>query len=435
MSLTLAAFLLVYLALAIASFLKHPIFGLIGYYITYVISPATRWWGEGLASRGFRYSYVIAFIAIAGWVAYTIRKRTENSFSLQEIWLWLFVGAVWFSGLHSPPILGGENQAIKLAKAALMLFVLKRSVTDLSKFRWFIWALVLATIYGALDTRLVAQRLGSRISTGAGGSDFIEGNFLAAHLAMMLPFVGVLFLRSHWVLKAFLATSAAVVVDVIIQCRSRGAFLAILAGGCVALVFSPRKTRKAIYALIIMGAIGAFSLVDSQFLERMSLIKPNMAIEQQDTSSAGRIQAWRAAISMSKDNPLGVGYNNFRVRVADYNIAIPGKDTHNTFLRCLAELGIQGLLLLLLLSCNALLRVYRLHKQLYQEAEHAEYALWNYATGVGLVVYLVAGVFISTTYIEEFYIILLLPDIIASLVRGIVKTDSNALDRNPERTS
>jgi O-antigen ligase len=123
------------------------------------------------------------------------------------------------------------------------------------------------------------------------------------------------------------------------------------------------------------------------------------------------------------------------VRVADYNIAIPGKDTHNTFLRCLAELGIQGLLLLLLLSCNALLRVYRLHKQLYQEAEHAEYALWNYATGVGLVVYLVAGVFISTTYIEEFYIILLLPDIIASLVRGIVKTDSNALDRNPERTS
>jgi O-antigen ligase len=276
----------------------------------------------------------------------------------------------------------------------------------------------------------VAQRIGSRIQSGAGGSDFLEGNFLAAHLAMMLPFVAVLFLRSNWIIKAMLAASAAVMIDVIIQCRSRGAFLAILAGGFIALVYSPRKSRKAVYALAVIGTIGAFALIDSSFLQRMTQIKPGVAMEQQDSSSAGRIQAWKAAISMSKDHPLGIGYNNFRARVSDYDISIPGKDTHNTYLRCLAELGIQGLILLLLLACNALLQVRRLHKSLNREAEHSEYALWNYASGVGLVIYLVAGLFISTTYIEEFYIILLLPDVLASVVGRVDNTEPSNLPMN-----
>jgi hypothetical protein len=65
-----------------------------------------------------------------------------------------------------------------------------------------------------------------------------------------------------------------------------------------------------------------------------------------------------------------------------------------------------------------------------REAEHSEYALWNYASGVGLVIYLVAGLFISTTYIEEFYIILLLPDVLASVVGRVDNTEPSNLPMN-----
>jgi len=34
---------------------------------------------------------------------------------------------------------------------------------------------------------------GGRLDVGIGGSDFSEGNFLGAHFAMLLPFLGAMF--------------------------------------------------------------------------------------------------------------------------------------------------------------------------------------------------------------------------------------------------
>ncbi|MDI9612013.1 MAG: O-antigen ligase family protein [Acidobacteriota bacterium] len=415
MSLTVAAFMLLYVALAVACIIRHPVYGIIGYYITYILSPAARWWGEPLAAMGFRYSFIMAFIAAVGLGLYAAREKTSKSISRQEVFLWLLVGIVWLAGFFTPPLAGGEDQAVKLTKTALMIFILKRSVTDLPKFRWLIWALVLASFYGALDTRLMADRIGSRIQAGSGGSDFLEGNFLAAHLAMMLPFAAMLFLRSRWPVRIFLAAASAVIVDAIIQCRSRGAFLAIAAGVLVALPFAPSRTRKAIFALTLVGALGGFLLIDKGFMDRMATINPGLDVEEQDASSGGRILAWKAAISMAADNPLGVGYNNFKPLLENYAPSIPGMDTHNTYLRCLAELGFQGFALLLLLIGNSLWQSHRLRRQLAATSRDHEYALWSYTIGVGLAIYLVAGMFISTTYIEEFYVILLLPDVLSAL--------------------
>ena len=150
-------------------------------------------------------------------------------------------------------------------------------------------------------------------------------------------------------------------------------------------------------------------------MDRMATINPGLDVEEQDASSGGRILAWKAAISMAADNPLGVGYNNFKPLLENYAPSIPGMDTHNTYLRCLAELGFQGFALLLLLIGNSLWQSHRLRRQLAATSRDHEYALWSYTIGVGLAIYLVAGMFISTTYIEEFYLILLLPDVLSAL--------------------
>jgi putative inorganic carbon (hco3(-)) transporter len=430
-SLTLVAFLALYCALGVACLMRHPIYGVIGYYVTYVVSPATRWWGEPAANLGFRFNYIIAAVALLGVLLHYRESKTNRSISGQECLLWAYVGIVWFAGWMHPRIAGGEDQALKLAKAVLMLSVLRRSIDDVGNFRWFIWALLLASSYGALDTRLMADRIGNRVQSGAGGSDFLEGNFLAAHLTMILPFLGVLFIQGRWKSKLFLAAAAAVIVDVIIQCRSRGAFLALLGGGAIALASAPRTYRKKIYVLALAGICGALVLVDTGFWDRIGQITTHIDVEEQDASSAGRLLAWRAAIGMSADSPLGVGYNNFKVHVGRYSPTIPGKDTHSTYLRALAELGFQGLALLVLLIGNALYQTYRLHRWMRRETPSSEYQLYVYATGASLVTYLIACTFISSTYVEEFYLILLFPDLLSG-VRETARCENSEVQ--PELT-
>lgn len=409
MSLTTLAFLFVYLALAVAGLIRHPIYAVVGYYITYLLAPAARWWGESLANMGLRYSHFMALLALASLLIHLKDLKTNKIISKHEIFLAGLLAIVFVAGWMHPPLAGTENHAIKMAKVFIMLFLLRLSIQDLKGFRFLAWALLLASAYGAFDTRFMAARIGSRIQSGTGGSDLMEGNFLAAHLAVILPFLGVFFLQARWHMKAFLTAAAAIIIDVIIQCRSRGAFLAMAAGAMTAFVFIPSRLRAKLSLLIIFGIAGSVSMMDQNFWTRMTEIHFTTSVEEQDESSAGRILAWRAAISMAADHPLGIGYNNFVYRVEEYAPAIAGKDTHNTYLRCLAELGVQGALLLFLLIVNALNHAYHLVRQ----DTHPEYALWGYAIGVSLIIYLTAGMFISLTYIEDFYLILTLPAILS----------------------
>jgi len=57
---------------------------------------------------------------------------------------------------------------------------------EISSGRWF-----LATVYVSFDALGVSTSDFGRIDRGVGGSDFAEGNFLAAHFAMTLPFLGI----------------------------------------------------------------------------------------------------------------------------------------------------------------------------------------------------------------------------------------------------
>jgi O-antigen ligase len=412
MSLTCIAFLIIYVAFAVACLAFHPRYGAIGYYATYIISPGTSWWGMPLAQRGFRFSQFMAFITILGLIIHLRRLRFRNIVTNQEICLFLFIVTVWIAGLLNPAPFGEDNQATKLTKAALMILALRFSIDDLRSFRYLIWALLLASAWGAFDTRLLANRVGSRIHIGSGGSDFLEGNFLAAHLAALLPLLGILILEGRMHIKIFLTAISAIIVDTIIQCRSRGAFIAIMGGTACAIAFAPKGIRRNVFLLILAGIMGSLVLIDADFWRRMHTIDFATTITEQDSSSAGRLLAWRTAIAMASDHPMGVGYNNFKHFAGNYEPSILGKDTHNTYLRCLAELGIQGTILLSLLILNALLQSFRLLRTPRLNSDSPAFAIMSYALCLSLSIYLLAGVFISLTFIEDFYLIIMLPGIL-----------------------
>lgn len=406
-------FVLFYLLTLGGSVSFHPIIGVVGYVVTYVVAPSSQWWASPLVDMGMRFSFFMAGALALGMIIQAGKLRYPGKVYRQE-WLFLML-IIWIllSSYIGLPNYGTDNFAIKLFKVFVFLWMLIRIVDDQKKYDVFLWALVLATFYLAYDTLGTSTAQFGRLDRGVGGSDFAEGNFLAAHFAMVLPFVGAFFLRGSNKQKILLFVIAVLMVNGIILCRSRGVFLALMIGVFTSVFYAPKRWRIKIISLLIIGLIGSSFLVDRGFINRMGRINIDIAdIDSQDDSASGRIQAWHAALSMVNDHPLGIGQGNFSYYVGNYQPEIPGKDTHNTYLRCLSELGFPGFILLMLMIWNA----FRMLKT--QKRRIEDYGLSNellmhiYASRVALVIFLTAGIFITETYIEEFYWVLMFPILI-----------------------
>jgi putative inorganic carbon (HCO3(-)) transporter len=398
-----------------------PTMGILGYVLTYNINPAGHWWGSPLVGWGIRYSLFLAIATGLGIVLHRSKLKFNKLFKSQEILLIIFLGLVWLSiplglGFNSE----GSN-AIKMAKITIILLMASHLITDLKRYEMMIWTLIIAGLYLGYEAFSAPNWMfrGGRLDVGVGGSDFSEGNFLGAHFAMLLPFLGAMFLKGGWKSKVICLLPAVFVTNSIILCRSRGIFLAILVGIISAIIFSIRRQRLKILFGIVIAISGAIFLTDPGFWERMEKIDTDTS--QIDTSTRGRLRAWEVALQMASDHPLGVGEGNFKTYIGEYDPEMAGKDTHNTFLRCLAELGFQGAFVLLLLIGNAFYILFKVKKDAKRLPNKQDFHWHIYGLKIALIIYIVAGMFITHTYIEEFYWLLTYPVFLERAVENELK--------------
>jgi putative inorganic carbon (HCO3(-)) transporter len=393
----------------LGSVVYHPLMGLIGYIFTYNINPAGQWWGSTLVEWGVRYSLFLVLATGLGMVLHRGRVRFKSFFEVQEILLIIFVGLIWLSILLGLGFNEEETNVLKMTKVMIILLMASRVITDLKKYEMMIWTLIIAGLYLGVEAYNAPDWMfqGGRFDRGIGGSDFAEGNFLGAHFAMLLPFIGIMFLKGDWKRRIVCLISGVFVTNSIILCRSRGVFLAIIAGMLAAILFAlPGKRLKLMLGMTIF-IVGALLITDPGFWSRLGEIEYNES--KMDLSSRGRLRAWEAALSMTADHPLGIGETNFTRVVGSYDKSMTGRDTHNTFLRCLAELGVQGLFLYLLLIVNAFNTLRKLRIRVKGLSNETDFLWQIYGLTVSMVVVICCGVFISQTYIEELYWLLMLP--------------------------
>ena len=396
----------------LGSIMIHPVIGVYGYLLTYNINPLGQWWGNYLPGFAERYALLFVVSIALGMVLHHAKLKFDTLFERQEILLILFVAVMWLSTLLDHQA-GVPYNLIKMSKVLVVLLMASHIVTTRKLFDGMLWVLILAGFFLSYEIYTGEGSFrGGRFHSGVGGSDFGEGNFLAAHFAFLLPFVGVMLLKSGWAARAFLLASAVFIVNGIAIVRSRGTFLALGVGVPCALVFTAgmQKYRKAIVIMIVLGLVGAVSLTDQAFWTRMSTLQAE-SLEWQDTSVRGRLLAWKGAWQMSLDHPLGVGVGQFFYHIGSYQPEMENRDAHNTYLRCLAELGIQGLFLLMLMIYTAFSQLRKMRKQLKTLAREDlhDFQLYLYACNLALIIYLIAAIFITSVYIEEFYWLLMMP--------------------------
>ena len=410
MPLTTLVYIAFFFCACLGAIILHPYWGLMGYLTTYFINPYSHWWGDYVPSFMSRYSLILGLVTLFGTLVHWSKLQFLRFFDTQEVLLITLIFFAWLSVPLGVDLGNGIHESlIKITKIGVIVLIASHLVTDMKKYEFMVYLFIITGLYLGIETYLAPSYMfiSGRLGGGVGGSDLSNGNMLAAHFALVLTFIGVMFLKNGWKTKILCIFSAAFVVNGIVLIRSRGSFMGLIVGAFAAAVFTKNISRKKIIVLLIIGAIGAFSLMDKGFLERMELIQTD--IETMDLSAKSRLDVWAASFRMVSDYPLGVGVGNTALLIGNYNPEIAGLDTHNTFFRCLTDIGYHGLVILLLLISNAF-RTLKHVSKMTATLNNNDIFQWHlYALKIGLICYLVIVLFVSATYTEEFYWLLMFP--------------------------
>jgi O-antigen ligase len=407
---------------------------MVSYMILYQVNPNKWWWGAPLEPLGLRYSMTAAVCMIVGMVVSS--RRVPDAKVIIDDWVLLvfvFCGIVLVSSDFG--IGQTEYTSIlldKMIKMAVFLACMVRMGSTRKNFRIVLWTLVIGTLMVGYDAYTASSDdfFDGRLNS-VGGVDFRESSGLAAHLASMLPLVAVVFITTpKWRWKLVAIAAGGLCVNTIIQCRTRSAFVGLIAGAAVALILAPRGRRGRVYATLAVGACCAFSLTDSHFWDRMNtIVRHNHS--SADSTVASRLELWTIATNMFVDHPLGVGVGRFSEESRFYDtgefvhaFALPRRVTHNTYLLCATELGVEGLTALILLVGISLRKLKHCARLAPYSANPPETRLMIFGCTLSVVVYLAAAAFTDRLYTESFWWVLGLPvmlkNAVAREVEGMV---------------
>ncbi len=399
--------------------LMSPIWSILGYVGHYLVGPERQWWHAPLRDFGIRYSFVLAIITAVSigirWDA--IRSKIRGVVLCRhEKLLLLFAAIVWVSTLIGSETVGRytrsdiDHPSVKFTKIVIFLLMMTHVVSDWKNLQRLIWALILgAMILGMQAYELPQSAFRSGRLETVGGADFAQANYFGGFMASILFIIGVQFLQSDWKGKIVCFLAGGFTANAIVLTRSRGATVGLLTGATFAIFCAPKRYRMKLAVGVVAAGIGFMYLTDERFVERFLTVFA--AEDERDSSAESRIELTRAGIQMWQDHPLGVGAGNFYQYIGHYIPAWAGKDAHNAYIRCLTELGIQGIIVFVLTIFSAwqvLREVNRLADSL-PPPEQFRVRLTAYGMGCTIASAVTCCSTASLLYIEYLWWFLLLP--------------------------
>lgn len=292
---------------------------------------------------------------------------------------------------------------------------------------------------------------GSREIVGPGKVG--DNNGYAVWLTSTLPFIYLLGCRIPglsariflWLL--FLGNLLAIMLTF-----SRGGMIAALS---VMFFLLLQNKRIAIFVLIaVLLSFGIGSLFESgedlQGSDSLRLRRPSVGQLVQDTwagyqkriqtlrqapeeieSAASRLHFWKVAVRMFADHPIsGIGLNQYQERYDDYDF-LDGKygrsrSVHNTFLAILAETGLFGSLIFVLVFFSAFVeqsRIKRIVKTFADSRIKSDILACISALRISFVGFFVGGFFVMCLYQETLWVFVTLTIALKELVEKIDKEE------------
>ncbi|HYM80227.1 MAG TPA: O-antigen ligase family protein [Candidatus Limnocylindria bacterium] len=211
------------------------------------------------------------------------------------------------------------------------------------------WAIAIALLLESV----VTYAYGKSGSGGRAEGSFGQPNELGTFLAIFTVFTAAIALGSQrfWARAVLFATTVAGAIATLMT-LSRGAMIALALG----LMLVALRSSRLLAAALVLALLASPWWAPQDVRERV-LATQEEAEDSDDVQLEGsaqiRIDTWNAILKVVSEHPIdGVGFVGLAWVLPETGgeLGIEVKDSaHNTYLRLLAELGVFGLLLLLLL--------------------------------------------------------------------------------------
>jgi probable O-glycosylation ligase (exosortase A-associated) len=402
MVLTPLFWIISYIAGSILSFI-HPIYGLFTYFMAYYAHPPLRWWGKHLPD--YRWSLIIAIVTL---VAFFVKRGSLPKIRVKKFpqtkWLIFFLINVFL--VTTIAVSADENKKYVevIIKYVILYLLITQTIRTKEHFRYMMIFHILGVFYWGWNAFVDPQRRAGRLY-GIGGPDSLNDNGTAAHLLAIIPFMGSIFFTGNRWEKLLCIIALPFVFNTFILANSRGAFVGLLIQMALGLLITKGAMRWKTTLAIVLAGLVFYNLMDHRFIERQQTIQTY----EEDTSSIQRLEAWKGALDLIRDHPLGTGGGGYEALSAVYIPEVveahqgQPRSVHNTFLLVASEWGIQGFILFMTFILSTLLGLMKIRKAAPQTPEGERVRLDSIALILGLVGILSAGFFINRLYAESIY--------------------------------
>ncbi len=357
MSLTVIVWLAAFTVLAVLAFVR-PAFAVALYMLTFFACPDFWWWGGPLA--GYRWNLyagiaMLISVVIANGGAPELLKLPRRLRQLTLLGMLIALNATLVHFMLASSGDASQGPYWLLMKFILLFLMIIAACRRPNDVRCIALSILFGAAYIGYECTINDRgQLRANRLEGIGCPSAQSANELASLMVTVLPLTGAFFMAGKPWERVAMVPTAPFILNVVLLCNSRGAFLSMIAAGLALLLFAPRRIRRKVLVLAACGGMATwFLLGDPRIIERF-LTTFNSA-EDRDDSAASRLDYWKAGMRMVADYPLGAGGNGFkRVHgpsyIRDVNGAeFDGRSVHNGYINEACEWGVQGCTLRLLL--------------------------------------------------------------------------------------
>lgn len=369
---------------------KRPWVGIMGWTWLSIMNPHQLSW----SLKTMPFAAAIAGSTLLGLMM--TKDRKDYSLNRENITLMIFMA--WFCitlpfSMMWEPSFELYKRVMKIDLMVLVTLVLLHSKRHLLL---FVWVNVVSIGFYGVKGGVFTVLTGGSYKVWGPENTYVEGNNeIALAIVMVIPLMRFLQLQmtAKWA-KMTMTFSMVMMAAAALGSHSRGALLAIAS---MALVLWWRGKNKFVGAIgmVVVGA-ALLSMMPAEWFERMNTIKTY----EQDESAQGRLNAWMMAWNIAKSNLTGIGFNSVGREICAIYSPIPDdcRAAHSIYFMVMGEQGFVGLFIFLALFWFA----WSSSNQLRLQGRKQPQTQWLSDLGgmlqVGLVGYAVGGAFLSLSY-------------------------------------
>jgi len=339
-------FMLVYLGGFASAFLTNGASAFLLYQAVYMINAEERWWYHQVPDFSYSFYTSILMLAVLA-IQYNKLTTVTRWRDLPVIkWILLFLLLHYVGYMHAVNELQHSMFTFNFLKLVIIFMVAYKLINTEKMLDACLWVYALGCTYIGYVAKDVGRNGAGRVEgigmVDSGG----DGNMVAAALAPSIVVLLYFAWQGSWKIRFLAAFCSAFVVNALVLINSRGAFLGVVAGAGLFVIYmlmsryQKQGQRATAIFIVVAGLAGALSLTDATFWERMQTLQADEQGER-GGDGRGRLEYWMVTLDMIKDFPTGMGVGGFQTMSLAYigETKVP----HSTWFQVLGEFSWHGL--------------------------------------------------------------------------------------------